>query len=267
MPRWLAALVFLVMAGAIIVYSYTNAPPHKFNFMKGECKRCHITYQYPFRFRDNITDLCNECHGSDNALSHVVGVTPSMYLSDEFPLDEHGEMTCNTCHNIHMERRDDITGRRTYLLRSNLRGKAFCDDCHSETLEILLPDATPSHAEFFSQAHFGYYSTETGTIDKVSLYCMMCHSGDIGSEAHVSLETGNPLYGSHPIGMKYDDAYLRSLSSRSDNMVPPEHLIPQIKFFEGRMGCPSCHDPFNLRGHKLVISNVGSRLCLACHMK
>jgi len=39
----------------------------------------------------------------------------------------------------------------------------------------------------------------------------------------------------------------------------------EIRLFEGRIGCGTCHDPFSKLPKQLVMSNKGSRICLACH--
>jgi predicted CXXCH cytochrome family protein len=43
-------------------------------------------------------------------------------------------------------------------------------------------------------------------------------------------------------------------------------MDPRIWLFEGRVGCGSCHSPFAGGEALLVMSNVGSRLCLSCHV-
>ena len=258
--RIIPLICFTVLAIGIVVYSYKNSSPHKFNFMEGECGSCHISYEYPVKFKDNITALCNKCHEKDNAMSHIVGVKPSMYLGDDFPLDERGEMTCNTCHDIHSETIDPLTKKRTYLLRSKLRGKDLCDDCHLETMNVLMPGAVPRHSEITSDAHFGYYTTKGGQIDAVSEKCISCHSGDIAEAIHYTLNGEKSMGGSHPIGGNYRISY-----ARSRDLKYPDDIDSRIKFFEGKMGCVSCHDIFNLKKMKLVVSNEGSNLCFKCH--
>ena len=252
--------LFTIMLISAEVDSYKNSVPHEFNFMGGECKSCHITYEYPIRFKAKITDLCNECHEKDDAISHVVGVKPSMYLTADFPLDERGEMTCNSCHDIHMERNDSFTNERTYLLRSKLRGKEFCDDCHLGTMNVLLPDSTPSHIEYLQTAHLGYNLTHSYDIDSVSQQCLVCHDGTLGKNINLNMETGLHLSEDHPIGGNYKMSYAKSKTLRYF-----EDIDPEIIFFEDKVGCASCHDPYNLNLHKLILSNASSKLCFKCH--
>jgi len=258
--RIILFICFTLPAIGIAVYSYKNSPPHKFDYAGGECGSCHMSYDYPVKFRDNITALCNECHQNDKALSHIVGVKPSMYLGDDFPLDENGEMTCNTCHDIHRESIDPLTEQRTYLLRSRLRGKELCDECHLETMNVLIPGGVPRHSEITTDAHFGYYTTHGGAIDAVSEKCISCHSGDMADAIHYTLSDEKSMGGSHPIGGNYRVSY-----ARSRDLKYPDDIDRSIMFFEGKMGCPSCHDIFNLNKMKLVVSNEGSSLCFKCH--
>lgn len=253
----LIALLFLLMLSGIIVYSFTNNPPHQFK--ENQCGFCHLNYDYPLRFRDNITTLCNYCHRADKALSHIVGLKPSMQVSADFHLDENGAMTCNTCHNVHMDTVDSVTGERSYLLWSNLRGREFCDACHSNTIAVVN---SPVHSDVIENAHFGYYTGGISSIDRVSIQCLECHEGSVASHVDISTKTGTPIGESHPIGMDYLKAYNKDNTLRS-----PRSLSPEIKLFEGKVGCTSCHNPFNLTKHKLSITNEESKLCFECHLK
>lgn len=257
----LIAILFLLMLSGIIVYSFTNSKPHQFK--DGQCGFCHLNYEQPLRFRDNITTLCNYCHGKNrNALSHIVGIKPSMQTPADFHLDENGEMTCVTCHNIHMDTADQITGERSYLLRSNLREREFCDACHGNTTEMVQERTLPVHAGVLETAHFGYYTGGIYSIDRVSYVCLSCHEGATASSAPVAFKTGHPIGGSHPIGMDYMKVYRKNKDLRS-----ARSLSPEIKLFEGKVGCTSCHNPFNLAKHQLSITSEESKLCFECHLK
>lgn len=260
MQKSLTIFLLLLPMSGIIVYSFTNNPPHQFK--EGQCGFCHLNYDYPLHFRDSINTLCNYCHGKRNALSHIVGTKPSMQVPADFRLDENGEITCDTCHDIHRDSVDPVTGIRTYLLRSNLRGREFCDACHGNTTEVVNVNRIPLHSDVLDKAHFGYETGELYPIDKVSLVCMGCHEGSTASSAPTSTKTGHPIGGSHPIGIDYMKAYRKSRELRS-----PRSLNSEIRFFEGKVGCTSCHNPFNLARHKLNITMEESRLCFECHLK
>jgi hypothetical protein len=256
----LVAVLFFIIVTAGVAISFRNLPPHDFNFKEGECKtRCHIDFYPPLKFKASMIDMCDECHGDDEAVSHIVGVEPSMYVGDEFPLDENGLMTCNSCHNIHMERTNPKTGKRTYLLRTGTIGKDLCDKCHEGTLAPFM-EGTPSHSETLVKAHFGYYSSTDSFVDQGSLQCMTCHEGSLADHMPVNFETG-VLDGNHPIGIDY----LRSFLKKNGGLKHPESINKEIKFIGGKLSCISCHNVYNLEKHKLTVSNEGSRLCAACH--
>lgn len=247
----------LVLLISIVAYSFNNAAPHQFK--EEQCGFCHLNYESPLHFRDNITTLCNYCHGKRNVLSHAVGVRPSMQVPTDFHLDAEGEMTCTTCHDIHMDRVDPVSGERTYLLRSNLRGREFCDSCHANTIAMNNPQI---HATSLETAHFGYYTGSSYSIDRVSVSCMGCHDGTTADGASVVTKAVHPIGDSHSIGIDYLKAYRKNQELRSSR-----DLSSEIKLFEGKVGCASCHNPFNLAKFKLSVTSDESKLCFECHLK
>jgi predicted CXXCH cytochrome family protein len=42
---------------------------------------------------------------------------------------------------------------------------------------------------------------------------------------------------------------------------------PQIRLFDGRLGCGSCHSLYSQQQKKLVMSNQNGKLCIKCHNK
>lgn len=98
-------------------------------------------------------------------------------------------------------------------------------------------------------------------VDDFSVTCLACHGGNLLSGWNIRLvHSTKDASGSHRIGTNYV-----SLAMRGPGLQEPEMLDPRIVLAEGRVGCLSCHDPFNLDGNHLVMSNSGSRLCLSCH--
>ena len=69
--------------------------------------------------------------------------------------------------------------------------------------------------------------------------------------------------GNHPIGIDYEAA--RTRPGRKTDLRPMSAVDPRIKFFDGKVGCGSCHDPFIDTDNDLVMTNRGSALCFACH--
>lgn len=88
---------------------------------------------------------------------------------------------------------------------------------------------------------------------------------------------GNNLTDDHPIGFSYTT--VQGANPSKLNVLPPASPVRlfTVGAQTGRMECSSCHDPhvnYNVAGGGntalkpfLVMSNVGSALCLACHNK
>ncbi len=96
--------------------------------------------------------------------------------------------------------------------------------------------------------------------------CSRCHTwkggGSGGSLTPVDI-IGTDLTNDHPISMLYP-------VGDSDFNVPPDSQNgwSDIKLFNGKVECASCHDPHNpVNGEFLRISNAGSALCYKCHNK
>ena len=69
---------------------------------------------------------------------------------------------------------------------------------------------------------------------------------------------------SHPIGMDYEAR--RSLRGRKTDLRPMDLVDRRIRFFNGKVGCGSCHDPYSTIEKQLVMSDEQSKLCYSCHM-
>lgn len=253
-------ILFVAVLSGIVVYAIPPKDPH--DFKKSQCGFCHINFDGTLQFRDNITTLCNYCHGKDRALSHIVGIKPSMEMPQDFHLDKDGVLTCGTCHDIHMSRIDAATSNRTYLLRRNVSGRQFCNVCHNDPDEIVDTKRTSTHANLMDSAHFGYYTSEYYSIDKVSLLCIGCHEGGTGAGVPVITKKSHPIGEGHRIGMNYTKVQRK----KAGLLRSPRALSSEIMMFGGRVGCTSCHNPFKLGKHQLNISNEESKLCLECHL-
>jgi predicted CXXCH cytochrome family protein len=48
-------------------------------------------------------------------------------------------------------------------------------------------------------------------------------------------------------------------------LVPQSALDPRIRLFDNKVTCGSCHSSYSDQDHELVMSNLGSKLCLGCH--
>ena len=107
-------------------------------------------------------------------------------------------------------------------------------------------------------------------VDTFSIDCLSCHDGinakgkDIRYKNNSNHRTTDmsSVGGSHPIGMHYGSyAY-------ADRSFKPLHSLKKgMVLIDGKVGCLSCHNPFNKKKHHLVIDNNQSKLCFSCHTR
>lgn len=261
-----SAGILLAFLFAGIAYTVLMGPGHRFS--DDECPQCHA--QTPVKGRRDtlrmtapVSVLCGRCHRTlEDTFTHPVDIVPTrVAVPADLPLSLDGKMTCSTCHDIHAEP-DYVFGAARALLRRQTTGQALCAACHSGN--------GFGHAEMMGQAHMKYRAgKEAGLrIDSVSRTCLSCHDGSIAVADTVTVgmwEHGVPFgrfdpRGSHPIGVDYLRAFAKNRGLR-----PMGALNPAIKLVNGKVSCISCHDLYSKEPHKLVMSNSGSRLCLACH--
>ena len=226
-----------------------------------------------------IRDLCSRCHSKhiENSLSHPVEMAPvSAIPPADLPLSWDGYMTCSTCHDIHASH-DSLLPQGS--LRRNVSGSDLCSACHRATTDTAGGKGTGRHVAMMPFAHvsgtnmkFAPDANPRGEqIDKISQQCLGCHDGSVGTDLTVQVSAGSWKHGStfssqdpqgsHPIGVKYRGAAKRG------GFRPIGMLDKKIRLIEGRVGCPSCHDPYSKERAYLVMANNGSRLCLQCHDK
>ena len=247
----------------VVPVLWSRLPVHD---LEGRCESCHLSFAgngKKGRFVRDINYLCTECHNVSAAYSHPSGMIPSFTVPEEFPLDWSGRMTCATCHDPHGE----ATGGHTDFIRTSFRGRAFCELCHKQFLPVEgrhLGAGGRAHSRVKADLNPDLASR---VLDEVSRECLNCHDGIIGSDAsyHVGGEeylTYKQRSLSHPIGIDYRQATMRDSELRA-----PETLSPYIVFFDGKVGCGSCHNVYSREKNLLVVSNRGSALCLECHIK
>lgn len=175
-------------------------------------------------------------------------------------------MTCSTCHDIHAS--PPPGSLQWSFLRRQTVGRSMCIACHAGGAESAM---AMNHSQVIGTAHMKYEQQAKGArVDYVSMACLSCHDGSLNTADDVRIGTwkhGSAIsrfdpQGSHPIGVKY----MRAMRKRG-GLHPAERLDPAVKLVDGRVSCRSCHDLYSKQPKLLVMSNVGSRLCLACHDK
>jgi predicted CXXCH cytochrome family protein len=105
-------------------------------------------------------------------------------------------------------------------------------------------------------------------IDNLTTLCLGCHDG--ASAQDITVDVRNDPFrmrnklascnSDHPIGMDYN----RYVSSSKSYKLTTN---PKMIFVNGKVGCLTCHDPFNPEKGHLVMSDRQGALCLSCHNK
>ncbi len=261
------------MAGGL-AYALLTGGGH--SFTDQQCLDCHVTTpikgkRETLTMRAPVRDLCIRCHKRylENALTHPVEMVPSSAtVPADMPLSWDGKMTCSTCHDIHASPPGVSSSTRAYL-RRNAVGAELCSACHGNTAAGSVRN---KHSAGLSVAHMKYTPSadrSADRIDKLSHMCLTCHDGSLGTEANSQISAGSWKHGSsfsrhdpqgsHPIGMKYRAA------QRRGGFRPAGLLNHAIRLIDGKVGCPSCHDPYSREPYLLVVSNA--TLCTECHIK
>ena len=262
---YIAAFVFMA---AITQRAWSeDIPLHHFELA---CDTCHAvgastSGSEAGDFKSEISQLCSQsgCHDLDSVLSHPVGVRPTGAIKPDMPLDQDSRVTCLTCHLTSLSSQKD-----KMLHVPNEEG--FCAKCHSK---MSGNTRQRSHWQFSTSAHLGPINPnkrglsnfETGgevDIDKESHACLSCHDNVSASVKSVAWSNSarQESMSDHPIGMSYQEVSMQRV-----NRYFPLFNTPQIRLFDGRLGCGSCHSLYSKQQKKLVMSNQNDRLCVKCH--
>jgi predicted CXXCH cytochrome family protein len=273
MRRFFSFFLILVLSSALfmIVFSRGNKP-HDFK----RCSACHLSDSPSGAgarmLNAPVTLLCSTaCHRGifSDGFMHPVDVVPgATVIPPDMLLSASGELVCSTCHDVHGEETTPY-GTPTHFLRRQETGKAFCRICHKR-----LNAARDGHRSSLGEAHFRsrYVITASSQeIDPLSKNCISCHDGSFASSPtilagrwiHEQSRVRNDL-GSHPIGMDYEAA--RLARGRKTDLKPLAAVDRRIRFFNGKVGCGSCHDPYSRIPKKLVMRDEQSSLCFSCHI-
>ena len=274
--------IAVVLGTAATVDGQEEIPVHHFQL---PCANCHET-----SYSDNddqtrtlgpikgdINQSCSRgnCHNLDRHQSHPVGVRPLGRTPADLPLDSLSRITCLTCHD-ELDRpidSDSNNQANKYFLRRP-SGFQFCASCHLNSGNSIT---NQSHWQFSTRAHLGSVNPQSSDeipdqynldIDQESRNCMSCHDEISGVVSHEN-ETykdrmrNRNLTSDHPIGMNYEYIAQRQMNG----FQPPAAVDQRIRFFDGRLGCGSCHSLYNQNPKHLVKENQQGALCRSCHIR
>lgn len=266
----LIGLFLLFMA--MIVYSMLKQP-HRFG--QSECPTCHVMGPSGKISGRNMTAavamLCRDCHEKifSEGYMHPYNIRPqTTVIPKDMPLDQDGNLTCATCHDVHSSYFTPY-GTPSHFLRRYDFGADFCKACHPK-----INSFTRGHKESFGQAHVTktskYKALDNDVMfDPVSRNCLSCHDGsaatNVSSGKTVAIHSNSLMQfdgGQHPIGINYERA---RTTNRKLALKPIGLVDGRVQFFDGKIGCCSCHNPYSQIEKRLIMSDRGSSLCFACH--
>lgn len=263
--------------------SKKRIPLHHFDL---SCSNCHdpanatedrkMRGQTIWRMSVDINRACSSsgCHDYNPVLNHPVGVSVSGAIPDDLPLDDSARITCLTCHIEPVSSTDAGTedSQDERMLRMP-DGADLCSSCH---LRMVGMGQGQSHWRFSNRAHLGPINARSnssqikvytiGGVDSESRSCLSCHE-DITvtipgySETAAQKAARWRKMGDHPIGMDYSRIAMRKMGKYNYPLIN----AGQIRFFDGKVGCGSCHSLYSQERKYLVQSNFRSALCFECH--
>ena len=215
------------------------------------------------------------CHVYDRSLNHPVGVAVPApeRLPSYMPPDHIDRIDCLTCHSDPRSTTPaDDTGERMLIVPD---GDDLCGSCH---MQMQGDGRTPAHWRFSNKAHLGSISPRPRSttrmdvafdrIDPESRTCVSCHD-----DIKITVPQENETYrqrmarwatmSDHAIGMPYAAVAGRQ---RGQFNYPPADA-EQIRLFDGKVGCGSCHSLYADNPAYLVVKQNNGRLCRTCHIK
>jgi predicted CXXCH cytochrome family protein len=260
---WVAVIIFSIgltptgygSTGGL--YQTSSIELHRVS--KRECELCHADADKDAgSLKQMSNSRCLGCHADlKQSQPHPVDISPNILLPDDMPL-VNGKLGCITCHFFHPFS-DTYQNRSGNLLRRPGKGALFCGACHRIDVKEHV---------VFENIHRDSYrlSVRDSSLDTYTLQCVECHDRyldrSFGSDAAGSRSSFSRR-SNHPVGVS-----LEQISAKNPlKFNHPYALPPNIRLFNGKIGCGTCHNAFSKEKSMLVMNNWRSRLCLKCHIK
>jgi len=157
----------------------------------------------------------------------------------------------------------------------------FCHTPHKARRDVPYlwnrADSTVNYTTYASSTLFAAVGQPTGA----SKMCLSCHDGTIALGAVLTRPAEIPFAGGirflppgpsrlgtdlsddHPVSFVYDSG----LAAANGELVDPSALPPEVRLDRtDLLQCTACHDPHDdTYGDFLVMDNIFSALCIACH--
>ncbi len=163
----------------------------------------------------------------------------------------------------------------------------ICLPCHAPHDGNLTIADAPLWNHDVTSSTYTLYSSGTLTAsdlsqpDGASKLCLSCHDGTVALDAFGGntgttyitgkANMGTNLQNDHPVSFTYDAALATADGGLFDPTTATSGLggtISADMLFSDKLECASCHNAHdNTNGSFLVMSNIGSALCLTCHDK
>lgn len=242
-PWFVTLLLFLLLLAPSLVQAGTIVGSyHDMTFINGKHHwRPEPDFLIEIDVINNYNEICVYCHTPHNATVEVPlwnrelsTVTYTTYSS--------GSMTTQPGQPSH------------YSL--------LCLSCHDGTLAIdAIANYNPATADLLGYPD-PHGSMKAGPGYNTHTDCYSCHRGNTLFPNFAPSFLTTDLSNDHPIAMTYPE------SPKYHSPLDSENFANGIRLIDGKVECSTCHNvhdpdikPF------LRTSNVGSELCLTCHIK
>ena len=260
---WIAFIIFSIGLlpagyGSAVEFNQTSLKgPHP--FLKRDCGSCHVDAdKNPGSLKLMSNSRCVGCHADlKQSQPHPVDILPNISVPADMPL-VNGRLGCITCHYYHPYS-DKYKNRSGNLLRRPGKGAFFCAACHGID--------SKGHVVFENiHRDSDCVSAINSSLDLYTLQCVECHDRYLDRSFGADAGGGRSRFNrrsNHPVGVSYEK--ISAKNPLEFNL--PYSLPPNIRLFNGKIGCGTCHNAFSNEKSMLVMNNWRSQLCLKCHIK
>lgn len=244
-------LALVVLVGFVLLVHLSRArqdtkSPHE----QADCTTCHVAVA---SIDDESTPFidpgtkCRNCHVRLDELK-----APSLTFHSD------GNRPCLDCHIYHTPDQVTVGDRKFHARASQTSQRSLCSSCHGDG------ESTQSLSEGH-RAAAGLFHSDYKLLAGISPSeaCLLCHSEQVRADEITALATGETptfsRHGNHPTGKTV------VLGRQLANSRIRKSLDPQVRLFDGRIECQSCHSLSSAAKFRLLAGTDENTLCLKCH--